>query len=133
MEVLRLGTESKSHICNLRHRCSNTGFLTHSDWPRIGHTPPAQQPKTEQLDHVGSTKGLIYKTEINSDFKKQSYVYHRGNMRAEGRIRRMGITYTYYCIKQIINKNLIYSIGKSTQLIVITCMGKKYEYIFIYV
>ena len=47
----------------------------------------------------------------------------------EGRIGRLGITYTHYCIKEIINKNLLYSTGKSTQS-VITNMGKK-EWIYL--
>ena len=47
------------------------------------------------------------------DFKSKSYDYHRGN-HGEGGIEKMEITSTYYCIKQMINKNLLYSTGKST-------------------
>ena len=43
---------------------------------------------------------------------------------------RVGITYIHFCIKQMINENLLYSIGKSIQL-VITYMGKKRLDIFI--
>ena len=42
----------------------------------------------------------------------------------EGGIERMGITFTYYSIKQVISKNLLYSTGKS-QYFVIIYMGKK--------
>ena len=45
----------------------------------------------------------------------------------------MGLTYTY-CIKQITNKDLLYSTGKYTQYFVIPSKGKDSEKrIFIYI
>ena len=36
----------------------------------------------------------------------------------------VGITYAQYCIKQMINENLLYSTGKSTQEFAIMYVGK---------
>ena len=72
------------------------------------------------------TKELIYKTETNSQISKAILWLPQGKTwRGEGGIKRMGITYTDYCIKEMINKNLLYSSGKSTQQFVITYTGKK--------
>ena len=46
-----------------------------------------------------------------------------------GRVR---VTYIHYCIKEMINENLLYSIGKSTQWFVIAYMGKKKGYKYMY-
>ena len=55
-----------------------------------------------------------------------------GNHGGNGRNRRIGITYTYYYIKQMINKNLLYSTGKSNQQFSIIYTRKKNGYIYMY-
>ena len=54
--------------------------------------------------------------------RKQTYGYQRGNvLRGEGINKEFGINlYTLLYIKQIINKDLRYNTGKSTQYSVIT-------------
>ena len=54
--------------------------------------------------------------------RKQTYGYQRGNVvRGEGINKEFGINlYTLLYIKQIINKDLRYNTGKSTQYSVIT-------------
>ena len=67
---------------------------------------------------------LIHKTDTDSQTKKQTYFYQRGEM---GKINQgVGINIeTLVYIKQIINKDLLYSTGKSTQYSVVTYMGKE--------
>ena len=78
---------------------------------------------------------LFKKTETNLQISIPIHGNHRGNhcgrWGGEGRIGRVGITNAHYCIKYIINKDLLYSIGKSTQKFVTTYMGEK-EWIVIY-
>ena len=91
--------------------------------------------------YVGSnkndTKEHIYKTETNSQISNQSYGYHRGNCCREGGIgrvggiRRVGITYTHYCIKLMTNQNLLYSIGIYS--IVCNNLYGKEEWIYLHV
>ena len=50
-------------------------------------------------------KNLFRKQKQTHRFQNQSYGYHKGNNDGEGGIRSLQITYTHYCIKQIINKN----------------------------
>ena len=56
-------------------------------------------------------------------------------MVTKGEIRRLGLTYTPYYIKQITNKDLLYSTGNYTQYFVVTYKGKESEkeYIYIYI
>ena len=65
---------------------------------------------------------LIYKTEIDSQMQKTNIV-----MAEEGYIGRLGVTYTYTLlnIKQITNKDMLYSTGNSTQYSVVADMGKE--------
>ena len=46
----------------------------------------------------------------------------------------MGLTYTYYYIKQIAKKDLLYNTENYTQYFVITCKGKESEkqYVCVY-
>ena len=64
---------------------------------------------------------LIYKTD--SQISKVNLCLPEGKRGGEG------LTYTHYYlyIKQIINKDLLYSTGNSTQCSVITYMGKESE------
>ena len=69
--------------------------------------------------HVESNKmiekNLFIKQKETHKFEKKSYHYHKWNHCGEGRIPRVGVTYTHYCMKYVINKNPLYSTGKSTQ------------------
>jgi len=47
--------------------------------------------------------------------------------RRGGEIRSLGLTYTRYSIKQVSNKDLLYSTGNYTQYIVIICKVKESE------
>ena len=59
-------------------------------------------------------------------FQNQSYALPQvKSLGAGGGIGMVGITYTHYCIKQMVNENILYSTGKSTQQCVVTYMGKK--------
>ena len=66
-----------------------------------------------------------------SDFKTNLMVTTGKNHCGERGIGSVGITYTHYCIKEMINENLR-STGKSTQKFVITIMGKKNGYRYMY-
>ena len=81
------------------------------------------------------TNEPIYKTEIESQMQKT-------NLWLPGVKGRRGINwetgsdiYTLLYIKQITNKNLLYSTGNSTQYSVMTYMGteSKKEWIYVYV
>ena len=39
----------------------------------------------------------------------------------------MGVTYTHYCVEQVIYRNLLYSTGKSAQWFAVTYMGKRMD------
>ena len=58
-------------------------------------------------------------------FQNQSYGYHSWNCWGEGRIGRVGITYTHHCIKQRINKNLVLYHRKSYSIVCNNLYGKK--------
>ena len=58
-------------------------------------------------------KNLFIKQKQIHRFQNQSCGYHRGNNWGKGRIGKVGITYTHYCIKCY--QNLLYSPGKCTQ------------------
>ena len=63
--------------------------------------------------------------------RKQTYVYQMG--RGEGINKDLGISrYKLLYIKQISNKDLLYSTGNYTQYLVITYNGKEYEKEYIY-
>ena len=57
-------------------------------------------------------KNVFIKQKKTNKFQHQFQGYNRGSYGGEGGTGRMGISYTHYCIKQIINKNLLYSEGK---------------------
>ena len=73
---------------------------------------------------------VIYKTETDSQNKLM--VSKGTRWRGDGQIRRLRLTHTQY---KIVNKDLLYSIGNSTQYSAITYMGKESvkESIHIYV
>ena len=51
----------------------------------------------------------------------------------EGEFKRFGVSiYTLLCVRKIVNKDLQYSTGNSTQYSVITCGGKESEKELIY-
>ena len=60
------------------------------------------------------TKELIYKAETNSQISNPILELPLGKL-WEGGVGRMEVTYTHYCIKQITNKNILYSTEKYTQ------------------
>ena len=79
------------------------------------------------------TNELIYKTE--SQMQKTNLGY-QGGKRGIGINWEIGIdTYTLLYIKQVTNKDLLYSTGNSTQYSVMAYMGKesKKECIYVYV
>ena len=51
----------------------------------------------------------------------------KGNHGWEGYIRTMEIIYIHYCIKEMVNKDLLYNTGNSTQYSVINYMEKRME------
>ena len=60
----------------------------------------------------------------NNSFRKQKFTVCKTNLMVttgetigggKGKSGTMGVTHTHYRIKQMINKNLLYSTGKSTQ------------------
>ena len=58
--------------------------------------------------------------------RKQAYGYQRGNGEGgEGLIRTLELKYKHY-IKQIINKDFLYSTRNYTQDLVIICRGKNW-------
>ena len=60
---------------------------------------------------------------------KQTYGYLRGKWGRGGINQEFGINiYTLLYVKQIINKELLYSMWNSAQYSVITSMGKESEY-----
>ena len=62
------------------------------------------------------TTELIYKTEANSQISKSIlWLLIKWNHWGDGRIGRVGIACTHYSGKLMINENLLYSTGKSTQ------------------
>ena len=68
----------------------------------------------------------LFVRQKQTDFENQTYGYHRGNRGGEGETRR-NVTQTFMYVKQIINKDLLRSTGKSTHYCVITYMGKGSE------
>ena len=78
-----------------------------------------RQRKAGMISQVESNKNdakeITYKTNKFTDFKIKVMVTIGETMGGEGCIKSKGITFTHYCIKSIVNKNLLYSIGKSTQ------------------
>ena len=81
------------------------------------------------------TNELIYKQKQTHRSCNQIYGYQRGHMERMTN-QKIGIDiYTLLCIKQITNKDLVYSTRNSTQCLVITYMDKesKNEYIYMYV
>ena len=80
---------------------------------------------------------LFTKQKQSHGRRKQTYGYQ--GIRGEGINQEIGIDmYTLLHIKQITNKNLLYSTGNSTQYSVMAQMGKeskkkKKEWIYVYV
>ena len=69
---------------------------------------------------------LFTKQKQSHRHRKQTYGYQRG--KGGGINEQFGINiYTLLHIKQITNKDLLYSTGNSTQYFVITYKGKEYE------
>ena len=70
------------------------------------------------------TNKLIYKTEVESQFRKQTCGYQ--GVRWGGINWKIGIDiHTLLYIKQITNKDLLYHKGKSTQYSVMAYTGKE--------
>ena len=65
--------------------------------------------------------------------QKQTMVTKREDVVKRDKIRNFGLTYTYITIYEIDIKDLLYSIGNSTQQSVITYMGKESEKEWMYV
>ena len=82
--------------------------------------------------YKNNTSELIYKTETDSQTSKTNLRFPKREgwrgINQEVRINR----YTLIYIKSIINKDLLYSTGNSTQHSVITYMGKESEKEFSY-
>lgn len=78
-------------------------------------------------------KELIYKIETNSQVFKTNFMVTTDGTNGVGerRIGRVGTTYTHYCIKQMINKNLLYSTRKICSIVCNNPYGKK-EWIYMY-
>ena len=75
---------------------------------------------------------LFTKDKQTHRLRKQTYGYQRGKVRG-GINQEVGINMCTLYIKQIIDKDLPYSTGNSTQYSVITYMGKESEKEQIYV
>ena len=78
------------------------------------------------------TNELIYKTEIDPQTQKTNLWLPKGKGGGINQEFEINI-YTLVYTKQIINKDLLYSTGNSTQYTVITYMGKESEKAQIYV
>ena len=79
------------------------------------------------------TNELIYKTRVESQMQKTNLWLPEGK-EEEGISQETRINiYTLLCIKQITNKNLLYSTGSSTQCFVIAYLGieSKKEWIYV--
>ena len=79
---------------------------------------------------------LFTKQKQSHRCRKQTYGYQGGKAGVGGINWEIGIDiYTILYIKQITNKNLLYSTGNSTQYSVMTYMGieSKKEWIYVYV
>ena len=72
------------------------------------------------------TNELIYKTEIESQVQKINLQLPEGEERGEVNEETGIDTYTLY-VKQMINKDLLYGTGNSTQYFVMTYVGKEYK------
>ena len=77
---------------------------------------------------------LFTKQNQTQRLRKQTYGYQRGKVGGGGINQEFGINiHTLLYRKQIINKDLLYSTGNSTQYSVITYMEKESEKEWIYV
>ena len=78
------------------------------------------------------TNELIYKTEIDPQTKKTNFQSPKGK-RGGGINQEFGVNvYTLLYIKQITNKDLLYSTGNYTQYFVITYKGKESDKEYMY-
>ena len=69
---------------------------------------------------------LFTKQKQTHRFRKQTYSYQRGKRWKGGINQEVGIDiYTILYIKQVTNKNLMYSTRNSAQYTVLTYMGKE--------
>ena len=78
------------------------------------------------------TNELIDKTETSPQLSKIKLMVKEGKCEGKWLVRRRVNKYILLYIKQIINKELLYSPGKSTQYPVITYMGKECEADWVY-
>ena len=81
------------------------------------------------------TNEPIYKTEIESQMQKTNLWLPRGKVGRRINWEIVIDIYTLLYIKQITNKNLLYSTGNSTQYAAMTYVGKesKKEWIYVYI
>ena len=110
----------------------NHVICSNMDRPRDDHIKWSQAEKDEY--HMVSLScgikkndvtELIYKTEIESQASETKFWLPRGKggINSDSRI----YLYTLLYIKQIINKDLLYSTGNGIQYSVLTYMGKESE------
>ena len=116
------------------------------DGPRDCHTEVCEVSQTEKDTYhmislicgiqKNGTNEPIYKTEIESQMQKTNLWFPREKGSVGGINWEIGIDiYTLLYIKQITNKNLLYSTGNSTQYSAMTYVGieSKKEWIYVYV
>ena len=94
------------------------------DGPRDYHTK-CGMPKTNVQSKKKDTNELISKMEIDSPTQKTNLWLPKEKERSRRIGEEVGIILLY--IKQITNKDLLYTLGNYTQHFVITCKGKEAE------
>ena len=80
------------------------------------------------------TNELVYKTELDSQTEKTNLPLPKGKRQGRDKLGVCVINiYTLLCVNQITNKDLLCSIGNSTQYSVITYNGKESGKRFIHI
>ena len=106
------------------------------DGPRDYHTKRSTSDGKRQISYdithmwnlilKSDTNELIYKPETDLQMLKTNFWLPKGKRGGGGINQKLGInTRTLLYIRQIINKDLLYSTGNSTQYSVITYMRKE--------
>ena len=115
-------------------REGNNAICTNMDGPRNFHTKwrKSEKDKYHMISHMWNLMKMIRKNFLTIQkqthrFQNQFYGYHRWNHCGEERIGRMVVTYIHYNRKELLNENVLYSTGKSTQSFVITYVVKRMD------
>ena len=78
-------------------------------------------------------KDLFIKRKQVTHFEIKLTINIEETMGAGGTNQGMRITHTHHCVTQIISKGLLHSPGKSIQQFIITYMGEKNGYMYMFI